>query len=637
MVYNSKAVKNKKMRYRIRALKMIKQWKIFFRNNFLVIFIIVLFLAAWFSKKQFPNLLKIDNTTVIIAVLSTMAGALAAILGILIAILMVAFELFRKTYVSYASREFFQNSTLKHLFTLFISTIIISIMSIMSIKHPLSLRNLNLFYFSIILFLFCMIILYPSFKAILTAANSKKKIEEIIDRINVTNINSLSTTAFRTSPSTYVSEVEKNPILILSEAAIQTIKDNDMLISKFIIFESTNRLLELLKDTSSTKRVKNRNIINSSKRDVINSFLIIFRHSARQACKQGDVSTLLMLLGAMGKIHTFCADNKIPAYVFEELDEMLEEMLEQTIKDDISEVAKKGLWLIEKILEKHLEKNVPAEKDIWSLHPFKEKKNIHTDPYKAIQWNHISINYVAMINRLIEKSIELGRVSLISRGLLTLERIASYVVRSNLGNLQKKSIIWFCYSYIESLVLECADKGLYNSNSVGLSLVFDQFRIDNALDKKAEFSKIPLTYFGDTLVQLARKNVLSLFTLNILGTVGRENVEKIEDNLHAEALLFVCKVFDQIRKILEKNNKVTENRRVYIEVFNQVSSLKQWMENKNKHNSIIKKKISTILKKFKNLDDYRKEFENKTVKWPALKHEENKDAIQGKNKQNGNL
>ena len=109
----------------------------------------MLFLAAWFSKRQLPNILKVNSATTVIAVLSTMAGVLAAILGILIAILMVAFELFRKTYVSYASKEFFQSLPLKRLFVLFISTIIIAILSIADIKYPMSTSNLNLFYLNV--------------------------------------------------------------------------------------------------------------------------------------------------------------------------------------------------------------------------------------------------------------------------------------------------------------------------------------------------------------------------------------------------------------------------------------------------------------------------------------------------------
>lgn len=612
--------------------KIIERWKSFFRNNFLVIFIIVLIivllLVAWFSKRQFPNVLKVDNTTVVIAVLTTIASVLAAILGILIAILMVAFELFRKTYVSYASKEFFQSSALKPLFTLFISTIIISIISIADTKYSISVSNLNLFYLSLFLFIFCMIILYPFSKTILTSANSKKRINDIVDKINERNINSLSLEAFRRSPSAYISEVGKNPILMLSEAAIQTIKDNDILISKFIIFESTNKLMDLLKrnkDDTSNIAVNNKCII-------VSKFLIIFRHSAEQAIKQRDTATLLTILESIRAIHIFFADNKAPCNEFRELDDALQEILKQAIKEDILEVAKYGFWTIAEILERHLEKNVPKEKDIWSLHPWNEVKNTKIDYNKSIHWDYISEHYNSILNELLKKSVELRKTELITQGLLTLEGIASYVVKSNLGNLQKKHIVWICYSYIKSIVIDSVNQGIYDSNSIGLTLSFNPFSVSGALDKKAEFSKIPLIYFSDTLVQLAQKNVLNSMLLNCLGTVGRESVEKIEDNLHAEALLFICNTFDQMRKILEKNDKEMGNRSAYIEIFNQVSSLKRWMESENKHNNIVEKKISTVLKRFKNINDYKKELENQTVKWPALKHKRNQNIIHGKDK-----
>jgi len=572
------------------------------------------------------NFLNITSTSTVISALTAIASVLASIIGIIVAILLVSFELLRRTYGSFVFRKFFQDSAFKFVLWSFISTIVISIITAVNIGEELTASNLWLFKLSLFLFIFCLLILPFSIQEILQSVGPKRKIKEIISKINTNNTTNLSMDAFQRFPSTYISNLEENPILVLSEAAIQTIKDNDLLMSKFILFESANKLLELLQDN-----IKNK----FAKRNIINSFLIIFRHSAEEAFRQSDETILINLLDVIKKIHVFCAKNKVPLYEVVELNEMLQEILEKAIKNDFVEVGKEGLWTIQYILKEHLENNVPLEEDVWSLHVWDGKKNISHDSNKNLQWNYISRSYIHMLYGLVKKSIESSKAELVGTGLFSFEKIAYEAVESTLGNLQKKVIVDFCYYYIKSLMLECVNSSLYDT--VSKSFAFDSSIVNNFLDKKAEFSKKPLIYFGDTLIQLAQKNVLDTFTLNNFGAIGRGLVDHIDDNFHKEALLFIIEVFNKIREVLENNSETTatDNIIAYIETYGQVESFKKWIESKNKHDNRIEEKISLLLNNFKKLEKYKQEYEDEKIKWPNLNLEENKADYSVKNKKNG--
>jgi len=59
-------------------------------------------------------------------------------------------------------------------------------------------------------------------------------------------------------------------------------------------------------------------------------------------------------------------------------------------------------------------------------------------------------------------------------------------------------------------------------------------------------------------------------------------------------------------------------KKVYLEIFGQVESLKKWMESKNKHNDVVEQRISSTLEKFNNLESHKKSYEGEIIKWPTL-------------------
>jgi hypothetical protein len=478
-------------------------WKVITNNIFFII-IGFLFLAAIIMPNF--NMLTIDDIPNILTILTIIPTALSSILGILVAIMLVLFGTLRKIYASNAFKELLQSYKLKSLFTLYISTILISILAIVKKE------NIFLSYLSILLFFACIIILYPLFKSALDKPTSKIKIKKIIDEITFENINKISRMArARIDPpiplNYQLKIIEEHPIFILKEITIRAIKNYEKITLKVILSESTNRLLNLLKENDGS--YDNRNIINT--------FLTILSNAIDQAIEQKEEEILYIVLIEIEEIHKFCAKNNILWHDVIELNETLDNLLEKSVKNGFNEVVFRGIFTVKRILFMHLLENVPIENKLNLLYLGKKiKKDISDNYEEEIQWEMVSTTYLGMLSSVVKKSIELKKEQLIFTGINCFSNIASEIMSLSLGNFQKKDIISTCYYYIETYILECAE------NKIKITrFAFNYLVIEKALKNDTVYSKIPLIRFAETLIQLSKKGALSFDILNMLGTLGR--------------------------------------------------------------------------------------------------------------------
>jgi len=551
------------------------------------------------------NMLTIDDIPNILTILTIIPTALSSILGILVAIMLVLFGTLRKIYASYAFKELLQSYKLKSLFTLYISTILISIVAIVKKE------NIFLSYLSIFLFFACIMILYPLFKSALGKPTSKIKIKKIIDEITFKKINKISgMSRARIDPpiplNYQLKMIEEHPIFILKEITIRAIKNYEKITLRVILSESTNRLLYLLKENDGS--YDNRNIINT--------FLTILSNAIDQAIEQKEEEILYIVLIEIEEIHKFCAKNNILWHDVIELNETLDNILEKSIENGFNEIVFRGIFTVKRILFMHLLENVPTENKLSLLHVGKKfRKDISTNHKEEIQWRMVSRAYLEMLSHVVKKSIELEKEDLIFTGIDCFSEIASEVMRLGLGNYQKKDIVSMCYYFIEMYILECAENKIDTKIT---PYAFNYSVIEKALENNTVYSKIPLIRFAETLIQLSKKGVLDFDILNMLGTLGRVIVGKINGNIiYEEALFFICETFNQIRFALEKNNKLIA-KDIYLELFKQAESIKKWKKGEKKFSKIIDNKIISMLSQFKKIEEYKEKHESKIIKWPKL-------------------
>jgi hypothetical protein len=326
---------------------------------------------------------------------------------------------------------------------------------------------------------------------------------------------------------------------------------------------------------------------------------------------------------AIEEIHKFCAYNKVPTTELNKLDEVLEEVLFGAITVGMNEANKKGLEVIGEILRVHLENNVPNEDDLYRLHIISGDYNyplLDHDPRKELGWEYVSERYIKMLHRLLIKSIKMGRLELIHAGMIEFRyKIVAVIKNKNLGPLQKKYLINSICAKANLVVIECAKEGTYESAQL-LSII-SPITFEYTSGEKAEFFKIQLTAFSDLLINLAQKNYLDGQMIGYLG-------ENIEDNFRVESMIFFLDLLGKIAEILERNERTQNNIEAYITSYlwasNRENEFIKWMKKKNKYNNNIEKKMSlekkmsSSLEKFKEIEEYKREYQNKSLNWPNI-------------------
>lgn len=559
----------------------------------LLFFILVLSLLLYLTEIKIPNLFNISYQAAF-NILWGIIGALSSIMGIVIAIMLLAFEITQKKYNFYAFKTFLGDEKLKILTSLFLAAITISMITSLTLSDPLIPKNINLTYFSMCLFLVSLFCLLPYSRDIIFQTQSKEKIKKIVSDIDPAVIN--STDYFKIP----MEQIEDNPLFILSDIGAMSLENSDQLTANVILFECNEKLLWMLSNLPD-------------KRKSINAFLMIIKIISDRAIKLQSKSTLIAILEIIYEIHIFCANNKLLWDETIELNEFIENFLQETAKFDLDVITRRGLYMIEDIMIEHLYKNIPNENEISRLH-INDPASTPIDSDKNLQWDHVSNDYIKIISNIIEESIEFKNAHISSIGLASLINISSRIAESTLGDLQKADILWKTYYYAKILSIKSIDNNLHKKTV--FLFPFEPLSILRALEKHAEFSKIPLVAFSEFLLKSAQKDSLDIFTLNCLGTIGRGAADKLNTNkIYKEALILIIDVVNKLKKIIEINLS-EEKKDIYLELYRQTESLKKWTEKITKKDIRLEKILNTTLLKFDKFKMVKKEQAKNIITWP---------------------
>jgi len=584
----------------------------FIQKYFIFIVILLLLIARYFPNSYI--IIKIEEPNFISNILSIIIGSLASILGIIVAILLVSFEILRQTYSHYALHGLFEYENLKFLFSLFITSIIVSVIALVTLEDPLKIYNFNLLYLSIILFGICLIILYPIVRKCLDITRSKKKIMDMIESINYLHIMNYLQISRTRIHGERVASIEKNPIYILNEVVTRSIDNKDSAIPEMILIKSTDVLLNLIKNNSEYDI-----------RDLINGFLIIIKNSAFQAIRNESVNILRLVIIQIRRIHVFCAKSRFYWSNLVELNDIFLDILHKTIEANLTDSAKNNFILLEDILFNQLIYNVPNENDLFWFQERIQRKKIEEDEQESIkrdnQWHTVSLEYLGMFFSCIDKALELKNGNIALYGIYILNSLVSKIEKSSLGSKQKKQLLRDCYYHISSYIITAKKNDLLSKHNIGfISLSFNYDTILSILNKRdQEYSKIPLLYFCGTLIALAQEQFFDESIQNNLGALGRSLIDKVnENNLFLGALILICNTFYKIYEQV-KLSELEEGSKILDEIFKQVDSLKRWMKDKNVKNKILEDKINKILEELKTATKVRNNKDNLIIEWPEIK------------------
>ncbi|TFB12395.1 hypothetical protein E3V55_00575 [Candidatus Marinimicrobia bacterium MT.SAG.3] len=536
--------------------------------------------------------------------LTIIASSLSSILGILFAVLLVASELTKKRYPSSSFKSLFSDKDIMRLFQIFISTILISIYTLLALNPSTSSQviNDNLTHFSLILFMFCLLYIYPTLKKVIISTVSKTEIKTLANQINIQHVFQLDQNRARSEPTMFYSFAEDNPIIKLSEISMTSIKSGDIITPKIVIGEATNALISLL----------DRNNASYDTRNYISGFSAIFNVTVTHAIKSDQRGTLSNVINSYERIHKYCAENKFPHYELTELNEQLKAIISRIIKSNLDDVAHDCIWSIRNIFGYHLRHNIPEEKDITFFSKNYENPNRDLDS----QWHAISTEYLRMIYYLTKECIALGKGDLTIKFINCLSSIPEMIERSSLGNQQIKSMYQSCYYYLYDLAVQSIKSGIINEFEK--PSIFSMLHLTSLIKSEKDCVQVPFHYFGEYLFILTENRLLDQFLLNEFIATGRTCLsENSNSKLNLESILYIISILSRIKDKLEGMEDPFRSK-LYVELYYQVGSLIKWQNTENFTNERVQNELSALTNSFNRIDEFKLNMNELSVEWPGI-------------------
>lgn len=554
---------------------------------FLAIAIIIcLFLGAIFSPYIFPNFLNIDfnNYDLTIKLFSNISVILASIFGIIIAVFLISFQIFKSNYVSYLMKDFFKDPNIGFLFLVYLSTILISYLSLTFIKLDYySNKIVNLYYLSLFLFLICISILYRSIKLILTSDYSNNKTKEIISALTYEKISEY----FEKYDKLFLSEVDledvdKNPHLFLDEMLINAVKRKDGIAIKTFYDKLGEKIIYLLRKSKRPEE----------KAKIFEFFREIYIDTAQVAINQYEKSILETVLNSLFPIYLFCIDNNIIGESIKILDKTIEEILLLIVESNNVLPIRFPIFLY------GIKSNIV---DILK----KYKKDSDDNPAR---------NQMQIIFNITDKAIEIRKENFAKEGLCRIIDIIYEVIEeNNIQKSRKSEIVEQCFVIYKYLVFKMYDRGLFDIGILMYS--FDSEKIFNTVKKNVEFSNQIVMLYCEILLELANRNILDEFVIDDLGELGKKIIlnQSTIDNSN-DFIRFIFNTLNRLRGIIEKSKEIGVRDKFDI-LYKQIEDMKEMIEYSKKDFTQIIKEVTSIYTTFKNVKPY---FEKKYVPfdWP---------------------
>lgn len=519
---------------------------------------------VWSVGLPVPTSGAFSSPSSLISLLSVIAGVLASIVGIAVAVVLVSLQLLGTTYAVHAVREVLRAGALRQLLVLYLWTILICVAALSLIGKSVPPQSVGLGYLATYLFAACLLALYPSIKSILGSSRvSASRIRELASSVDSRATSMLS--QFRFHPLADGLEfLEEHPLFTLSEIAVRSIRERDRVTPKLVVGIAGRRLAELVEERTATET-----------REIFGAFLQVFRPTARAAMETRDEAMIEVILRTMTFVHEVAAKRRVPWHCLIEFNECFDETASASASSGMESSTRVAVFCIEEIMKAHLQHNVAAEKDIWTFHWEEPAKYGPPDHEIANQWEHVSREYTRMLVHLVTAANDADNSDAASSGLHGLSSVIEQTASTEtLSTRQRDEIIRTCQWEAEDLVLRVVER-MGKMPVMGL-FAFNYYHVKTAMAKEQPWAKRSLLHFCHALLRLAELRMVDRQTLNELGAIGRDFVHEIHSGIrYSEALVLISETFARIGGAYG-HPRTAREMGVVRELLQQLESLERW-------------------------------------------------------------
>ncbi len=536
--------------------------------------------------------------------LSLVIGSVSSILGIVVSVILIRFELVKQRLGRQVNNYFLRNAWFKRLVTLLTVTICWALLVFLaSIRFDANSLTTHL-YLVAYLFFASIMLLFPSSYNILISSTSLQIIRHELEKLDDSVISSFThkkNIYFRESYPLF--DIDENtPIDILKRLAQTFIRENDTNAAKLLLFFSCDHLISWI-GISNDRNIVNANPnmpmhrqiagvsndqnIIGTKIDIITS---IWHVIAIESIAQKNIELLCSLWNTFFQLHEHYAKNKMYLLYLENLDSFERKYVDLLQQNNMSAVLALGVKYRGNVMILHLTENCPEEKYLEDLGMYSGEPYVHVENHNTaenIEWDHISEFWTITDDRTITDNIryaiDVNDKHLLSVAFRTMRNLINDIVRlENLGEKQKGFIVIRLYESCAYYFLKVVKSDNYNEDIL-LPRIFDGSYSGNYVETDTIYYKRVISAFSDFVINLCmlKFDYSALNYINNLATLGRYCREKVnKEKRFLNTCYLVVDTFKYLQPKFEAD--IAKYGKGYIELKRQIESVRDWGKSHDK-------------------------------------------------------
>jgi hypothetical protein len=523
----------------------------------------VLVLLFLILKYFFPGVLFADSLNLRLldakqwfSLLLTTTGAL---LGILVAALLLSFQLIEKEAKRKKESNVLHNKWVIAFAGLSLFLIAALTISYVIVTSFVTDNDLSIGYYLLYAFFAFLILLFYIVYILLGYTNTLDKVRKSIALLAVADFASVKQSYYMDG---WMNE-DHLKFSVIRDEVLYAIRDNDNGALHTLLTELTTRANKLI--TAEETRVNCEAIVES--------VTIVWKDAEALAAGNQRLSFYEIVSNCVEMFYHHAAVNKIPLLYYHDLRNYYNNLAENLARKTDLISLRKMITVLEQSLSIHLKNNCPTEDNLQHLLKLYRQTGGTYSTNAEIQWDDIG-DFIHDIGKIQQLAIDHQLKDLYTATHRRLHRIADYIEHDDfpaLGSFQR------AYLLTDIIALRLLFNGERAIKEGLFEDTLDTYRLDatliaNVIVNDSSAARKILTSIGDFLVNTRRKGKLNTWwTINEFGAIPRhtakhytanqtvqqstryifEVLKKIKEEVETDDLVSGAKTYDEIKKQME--------------------------------------------------------------------------------------
>lgn len=556
------------------------------KNAFVLISIFTVILLCLLPASNFFFLLANEDLTDLIEYLTDwvnlIVGSLSSLSGVIIAVLVVSFEIKKESLGRNAKKYFLEEKNIRFLLQIFTLTILVAVLSKSLSLSLLSGRIPNLIFINVCLFIISIFTLIPlSIRAVLSF-DIYRIVNIEADKINIDNLIIHAKLPPFASGADIEQEREKYPLYILRDIALKR-GTGEVYIARTISREVTAKLVYIVQNVMQERGSTEFSAIrrHDGKYSMIQSiypykpYIYFYKELYRQAIDIKSEYLIESYINDLYLLFLSLIKEKVSPKDTKDLFEMFGDAVVELANNDMKTSFDYALTCFETVLVTYFEKNCPKGFHVRDLHHLSEDEPPYYKENKEenFKWVVLTERYVYQLKKLLkETNIEI-KAEFFSSVLRTYSAFMAKVEDINhLDIYQKRRILFFLHS---DMVFETkkACSNWQNKSTLGLirSEPLGSF-INEAIEKDAFYLKDYLSLAGNYFYEISLITSLESWEIFNYSRLLNRTLSASPYSIQCDkGFVFLLNILLVVKSNLENN--LEENEVCYLQICKTLNSL----------------------------------------------------------------